>query len=327
MTPKNHGYNEIIAKIRKFSVLIILVCLLSTNWASVHAQQAETSKFFSETGHYVKGDFLTFYNSSSNATFIYGYPITEEFISKDGVRIQYFQRARFEYRAELPFGQRVQLTSLGQATFVSTGQLDINSPSACRTFSEKSPAVCFAFLEFFEKYGGTAQFGYPISGFEYHENVLVQYFEKARLEWQPGKPEGQHVVVSDLGRITFEKLNEDPGLLAPVKTDNTTQNQIKSIHVRAFVLKAATLATDSQLIYIIVQDQLLQSVADAKCTAIVHWKDGHTDSNTISTNTSGIGQMALSFSNQPYGSLIYIDATCVIKEIKGSTTTSFRIWY
>ena len=131
----------------------------------------------------------------------------------------------------------------------------------------------------------------------------------------------------DLGRIYFEKLNEDPGLLAPVKTDNTIQYQIKSIHVRAFVLKAVTLATDSQSIYIIVQDQLLQAVADAKCTALVHWKDGRTDSSAISTNSNGIGLMALSFSNQPYGSLIYIDATCSIKEIKGSTTTSFRIWY
>ncbi len=313
--------------IRKLVVLVIVICFLSINWGSVHAQKNETSKFFSETGHYVKGDFLTFYNSSTNATVIYGYPITEEFTSKDGVTIQYFQRARFEYRAELPAGQRVQLTSLGQATFVSTGAVNINSPAACRTYSKNSPAVCFAFLEFFEKYGGTAQFGYPLSGFEYHENVLVQYFEKARLEWQPGKPEGQHVVVSDLGRIYFEKLNEDPGLLAPVKTDNTTQNQIKSIHVRAFVLKAVTLGTDSQLIYIIVQDQLLQAVADAKCSAVVHWKDGRTDSNTISTNSSGIGLMALSFSNQPYGSLVYIDATCVIKEIKGSTITSFRIWY
>ena len=313
--------------IRKYAVLIIMICLLSTNWAFVHAQQIETSKFFSETGHYVKGDFLTFYNRNPNATVIYGYPITEEFTSKDGVTIQYFQRARFEYRAELPAGQRVQLTSLGQATFVSTGAVNINSPAACQTYSKNSPAVCFAFLEFFEKYGGTAQFGYPLSGFEYHENVLVQYFDKARLEWQPGKPEGQHVVVSDLGRIYFEKLNEDPGLLAPVKTDNTTQNQIKSIHVRAFVLKAVTLNTDSQLIYIIVQDQLLQAVADAKCSAVVHWQDGRTDSNTISTNFSGIGLMALSFSNQPYGSLVYIDATCVIKEIKGSTTTSFRIWY
>ena len=132
--------------------------------------------------------------------------------------MQYFQRARFEYRADLPEGQRVQLTQLGRETYISTGPLNVNNTFACRTYAETGYAVCFAFLEFFDQYGGVAQFGYPISGFEYHENKIVQYFEKARLEWQPWKPEGQRVVVSDLGRMYFDKLGEDPGLISPGQT-------------------------------------------------------------------------------------------------------------
>ena len=147
------------------------------------------------------------------------------------------------------------------------------------------------------------------------------------MEWQPWKPEGQRVVVSDLGRMYFDQLREDPGLLTPVKAQDKTTNTLSSIQVRAFVWKAVTLATDSQLIYIIVQDQALQPVANVKCTAVVNWKDGRKDSSAISTNTNGIGLMALSFSNQPYGSLVYVDIACESNGLKANTTTSFRVWY
>lgn len=129
-----------------------------------------------------------------------------------------FQRARFEFHADQPEGQRVQVTPLGSLTYVSAGPLNLATNTfACRTYKETGYAVCLAFLEFFDQYGGVARFGYPISPFEYHENKIVQYFENARLEWQPRKPEGQRVVVSDLGRVYFDMLGEDLGLLPPVK--------------------------------------------------------------------------------------------------------------
>jgi len=259
---------------RRFLSVFITFCLLSVSWVSVRAQtQEQDPQYFSETGHNVKGDFLNFYNSNPNATFLYGYPITEEFTSKDGKTVQYFQRARFEYRADLPDGQRVQATQLGRVTYVSTGPLNVSNTFACRTYTENGYPVCFAFLEFFDQYGGVTQFGYPISGFEYHENKIVQYFEKTRLEWQPWKVEGQRVVVSDLGRMYFDALGEDVGLLSPVKPLDSTNTNIISLQVRAFAWKAVTLATDSQLIFVIVQDQNLQPVANASCTTTVHWPD------------------------------------------------------
>jgi hypothetical protein len=311
---------------RKYLALLITICLLSTSWASVNAQ-AQGNKYFSETGHNVKGEFLKFYNNNSNALILYGYPITEEFTSKDGKTVQYFQRARFELHAELPENQRVQLTPLGRETYVSTGDQKVNNSFACRMYVETGHAVCFAFLEFFDQYGGVAQFGYPISGFEYHENKLVQYFEKARLEWQPWKLEGQRVVNTDLGRIYFDKLGEDPGLIPPVKPlDNTTSSIIK-LNVRAFMWKAVTLATDKQLIFVIVQDQNLMPVNNAYCTANIRWPDGHIEPIALATNRSGVGTVPLSFSTQPHGSLIYADVSCIYNNLNGNTTTSFRIWY
>ncbi|MBK8823102.1 MAG: hypothetical protein IPN58_10960 [Anaerolineales bacterium] len=314
--------------LRRSITLMFVLCLLGTSWGSVYAQAPENNKYFSETGHNVIGDFLKFYNSNPNATFLYGYPITEEFTSKDGKKVQYFQRARFEYRADLPEGQRVQVTSLGSLTYISTGPLNVATNTfACRNYTETGYTVCFAFLEFFDKYGGTAQFGFPISPFEYHENKIVQYFEKARLEWQPWKPEGQRVVVSDLGRVYFDKLGEDIGLIPPVIALDNSPKTISKLQIRAFVWKAVTLATDSQLIFVIVQDQNQQPVANASCTSIVHWPGGRNESFTLTTNTNGVGMIPLSFASQPYGSLIYTDVTCTYNGLNGSTTTSFRIWY
>jgi hypothetical protein len=314
--------------LRRYLAVFITLCILGASWGSVHAQiQDQDFKYFNETGHNVKGEFLKFYLSNSNALFLYGYPITEEFINKDGETIQYFQRARFEYHAELSEGQRVQLTNLGRETYLSTGALSVSNTFACHTYAETGFSVCFAFLEFFDKYGGTAQFGYPISGFEYHENKIIQYFEKARLEWQPWRTEGQRVVVSDLGRIYFDTYGEDVGLLSPAKPQDRTVTNIVNLQVRAFAWKAVTLATDSQTFFVIVQDQNLQPVANASCATQVHWPDGRSEPSTLKTNSNGVGTMPLSFASQPYGSLIYIDVVCAYSNLSAKTTSSFRIWY
>lgn len=311
---------------RKPFTLLLSFVLLISSWGLVHAQ-SQDSQYFSETGHNVTGEFLKFYNSNPNATFLYGYPITEQFTSKDGKTVQYFQRARFEYRADLPEGQRVQLTPLGRETYVSAGTLSVSNSFACRTYPETGFPVCFAFLEFFDKYGGVAQFGYPISGFEYHENKLVQYFENTRLEWQPWMPEGQRVVVSDLGRVYFDKLVEEPALLNPTSPIGNAPRVITTLQVRAFAWKAVTLATDNQVFFVILQDQNMLPVPDASCTAVVNWPSGTKDSTAIRTNTNGVGIISLSFSNQPYGSLISTDIVCTYGNLSATTTTSFRIWY
>ena len=313
---------------RRFSVLFLAFCLLAGSWGSVQAQtQSPGFEYFDETGHNVQGEFYKFYKSIPSPLLIYGYPITEEITSKDGKHVQYFQRARFEYHPELPEGQRVQLTSIGKETYTPQNPLNIYSPLGCRIYAETNFAVCFAFLEFFDKNGGVAQFGYPISPFEYHENVIVQYFEKARLEWRPWNPESQRVIISDLGRVYFDKLGEDAGLLASAPSLDNRPTELTDIQVHAFAWKAVTLATDQQVIFIVAQDQRGQPVDKAQCAAVVRWPNGQSDVRNVSTNSNGVGIVTLSFSDQPYGNLIYVDIGCELLGIKGTTTTSFRIWY
>jgi len=304
--------------------LLVLTILLAAR-GPAGAQSAD-ALYFPETGHNIRGDFLKFYKSVPDPKLVFGYPITEQFTSKDGRVVQYFQRARFEIGSDLPGNPRVQLTPLGQATYKPGGQLNINNSSGCQLFLSGF-RVCFAFLDFYRANNGAAQFGSPLSPFEYHENLIVQYFEKARFEWRADRPEGQRVVITDLGRSYFEQLGEDQAQLKPVKPLDATINPVLSLKVRAFVLKSVTLSNGQQTVYIVVQSQTLQAVSNATGKATIHWSDGRTEDYFFTTNNSGLGSITFDFRNQKQGELVPIDITVIYQGLVGTTRTSFRIWF
>jgi hypothetical protein len=310
---------------RLLAALFFLLAMLLSERRSAVAQSS-TVQFFPETGHYVRGDFLRFYKNVPNSTLVFGYPITEQITSKDGKTVQYFQRGRFELRRDLPENQRVQLTSVGQALYQPADQLRLENTSGCDPFPT-GYSVCLAFLDFFKAHGGVTQFGNPISPFEFHENLIVQYFEKARFEWRADRPEGQRVVLTDLGRHYFDQLGEDPALLKPMSPVDATINPILSIKAHAFVAKSLMGSTGQQTVYVIVQSQTLQAVSNATGKATVHWPDGRTEEYFFTTNRAGLGTVTLNFANQKQGELVPIDIIVVYQGLGSTTRTSFRIWF
>jgi hypothetical protein len=311
--------------IRCITILVLSLAVLLTGWGPAHAQSADV-QFFPETGHYVKGNFLRFYKHVADPSLVFGYPLSEQFTSKDGKTVQYFQRARFELRNDLPENQRVQLTSLGQALYQRADQLKLDNISGCDIFPT-GYSICLAFLDFYKANGGTAQFGNPISPFEFHENLIVQYLEKARFEWRADRPEGQRVVLTDLGRLYFDHLGEDPTLLEPVNPVDATINSILSIKASAFVAKPLTRSSGQQTVYVIVQSQTLQAVSNASGKATVQWPDGRTEDYFYTTNRAGLGTVTFNFVDQKQGELVSIDITVVYQGLGSTTRTSFRIWF
>lgn len=309
----------------RLAALFLVLTILLAPWGSASAQSADV-QYFPETGHHVKGDFLRFYKSVSDPQLVFGYPITEQMTSKDGKTVQYFQRARFELRTDLPENQRVQLTSVGQALYQPANQLKLGNTSGCDLFAT-GYSICFAFLDFYKTNNGTTQFGNPISPFEFHENLIVQYFEKARFEWRADRPEDQRVVLTDLGRLYFDQLDEDPAQLKPVKPLDATINAILSIKVRAFVLKPLTRSTGQQTVYVIVQSQTLQAVSNATGKVTISWPDGRTEDYFFTTNSSGLGTVTFNFSNQKHGELVPMNIVVVYQGLAGTTRTSFRVWF
>lgn len=311
--------------VRRFVAPFVSIAILLASWGSVQAQSVDV-QYFPETGHNVRRDFLQYYKSVKDPKLVFGYPITEQITSMDGKTVQYFQRARFELRSDLPEGQRVQRTPLGQKSYEAGGQLNIDNSSGCQLFIT-GHRICFAFLDFYKANGGAKQFGNPISPFEFHDHLIVQYFELARFEWRADRPDGQRVVITDLGRTYFDQLGEDPGHLKPIEPLDATINPVLSIKVRAFVLKPVTLSSGRQTVYVIVQSQTLQAISDATGRAIVHWPDGRTEEFFFTTNSSGIGNISFNFNDQEQGELVPIDIAVTYQGLAGTTRTSFRIWF
>jgi hypothetical protein len=311
--------------IGRLVALFLTLAILLTQWGTASAQSAD-GQFFPETGHNVKGDFLRFYKSVRAPTLVFGYPITEQITAKDGKTVQYFQRARFELRADLPENQRVQLTAVGQAFYKAAEQLKLNNTAGCDVFPTGYP-VCYAFLDFYKANGGAAQFGSPISPFELHENLIVQYFEKARFEWRADRPEGQRVVLTDLGRLYFDQTGEDQAHLKAISPLDATINPILSIKVRAFVAKPVTRPSGQQTVYVIVQNQTGQAVSNATGKATIRWPDGRTEDYFFTTNGAGLGTITFNFADQKQGELVSIDVAVAYQGLNGTTRASFRIWF
>jgi len=314
---------------------LIVVCALLLRYGSIHVQaQQVDGEYFPETGHNVLGEFYAFYKSFPNPRLVFGYPITEAFVTDypAGLTVQYFQRARFELYPNNPAGQRVSLTPIGSLLYESGApSLNLSKASACRLFTT-GYSICYDFLDFYDMYGGEALFGNPISAFEFQPNdQIIQHFEYARFEWHPEFSQGQNIILSDLGRLYFGFLGEDPARLPGINPSVSGLPEAKisivSMRVVAFVDKAITSPTDTQKLYIIVWDQAIRPVPNAEGKAVIRLPSGGDAVYHFATNERGIGKITdVSFAEQPTGSLIAVNVTVSVNNLTAQTNTSFRIW-
>ena len=81
-----------------------------------------------------------------------------------------------------------------------------------RYFPETGHTISGNFLDYWNRFGGLELFGYPISDeFEWN-GMTVQYFERVRMEHQPGMwPERYDILLGRLGaELTDHRVNEQP---------------------------------------------------------------------------------------------------------------------
>jgi hypothetical protein len=157
--------------------------------------------YFKETGHNLSNVFRSYWDNNGGLA-LFGYPISEE-LNENGLTVQYFERARFEYHPENSgTGSVVQLGLLGiEAT---AGRKQAGEPPFQPIspvpdtptqvyYKETGHSVKDGFKARWEALGGVARFGYPISEEFPEVNPLdgqvyvVQYFERIRFEFHPEK--------------------------------------------------------------------------------------------------------------------------------------------
>ena len=166
--------------------------------------------------------FLTFWRENGGVL-IFGYPLTEEIVEK-GKIVQYFERAKFEYNP-LAFGAagQVQLALLGRELTVGRDFPPVAEGTGEVFFSQTGHSLSNKFHQFWQKRGGLAVFGYPISEpFEETSTIdgqtrIVQYFERAKFEYFPEELGGfyqnrglrltalREVQLADLGRQAAQR--------------------------------------------------------------------------------------------------------------------------
>ena len=111
-------------------------------------------------------------------------------------------------------GFRTIITNLFHTTpgkSVDTFDVVLVPDPACRWFTETGQALCGTFLDYWNKNGGLAQQGYPISD-EFMERsdldgktYKVQYFQRAVFEHHPENAPPYNVLLSQLGTFRYRQ--------------------------------------------------------------------------------------------------------------------------
>jgi hypothetical protein len=196
-----------------------------------HAQSQVASRTFPETGKTVRGRFLHYWLTNGGIT-QQGLPITEELDEVSDVdgklyTVQYFERALLEYHPENPSPNDVLLALLGSFLYRqkypsgAQGQFP-NNTAGSALFPETGKRVGGSFLQYWQANGGVRQQGLPISD-EFQEKsdldgktYLVQYFERAVLEFHPENAVPSNVLLSQLGTFRYRTTYDGPGA-QPIK--------------------------------------------------------------------------------------------------------------
>src|SRR4051812_32153438 len=213
----------------RFRVVALLLALvlgaMGLGARSAGAWEPPDTVYFSQTGHTLSGDFLTYWRDNGRLTFL-GAPISEQ-IKDNGATIQYFEKARLELH-----GDTFSLGTLGTETLAARG-IDLNErphrarllrgdefdePSTTpftrlapvvftaaaaddhRYFAESGHTLNSSFKLAWEKNGGVARYGLPLSEelaeISPTDRTLhtTQYFAPARFANHPETANNYSVV-------------------------------------------------------------------------------------------------------------------------------------
>jgi hypothetical protein len=315
-------------RIRKWWLLPLLGVFLIAGGVFTPSHAQGNNGYFSQTGHSVTGEFLDFYSSNPEATLLYGFPITDEFIDNMGRDVQYFQKARFEIDPTAEPGKRVKITDVGSLVFeaknlTAVSDMPTNTP-ACARYG--AYYICNAFLDFFKKHGGLAQFGYPISNYSIEGDRYIQYFERARFEYHPELSSFDYVLLTDIGLLQYDKSGNDPSRLNPVIR---TGYVVTNLKVSAFVKRAVVRSNDEQTLYVVVLDQLNNPLLHATVNVEIYQPDGVHVFRNVMDPTDGDGVSKLIYNvedvspNQVYNIIVKV----TYQGLQGSASTWYRSWW
>jgi len=259
-------------------------------------------EYFAETGQYVCAEFLTYFNSHGGLE-IFGYPRSQSFFDTAlGRKVQYFQRARFEMHPENLEPYRVQQGLLGDElgfnNFPPAVSEDIPAFNSAfhHYFPETGHVVSFDFLQFFRENGGLDVFGYPRSEFMFEDGCVVQYFQRARMEWHPDSE--PQMALTDLGDIYIEQFRVSQQYLQPegrvpgqegvAKPTVSVAGLMANVTMRHAIIGKG----EQQTVFVYVADPQTEPVENATVRMVIHYPTGDQTLEMLPTDTNGFSSQS-----------------------------------
>lgn len=285
---------------------------------------------FPNTGHAVDPTFAAYFEARGGVE-AFGYPITYAYV-ENGLWVQYFQNVRMEHHPYNPEPYKIQLGLLGEELGKRQPPIPVNqipSPTnpSCLYFPQFGHAVCHSFLKYYNEHGQLDRFGYPISSMYLEKDRLVQWFQRARLEFYPGRPEGQRVSVAPLGRIYRDEKKLDRTYEEPKAGSNSLTFAVVQLRARATVADSVIKRGATQTVYVTVTDQLNTPVQGALATAIIHYPAGAQSLPLPPTDSRGATSLPFNAGRFTPGTVIAVEIQVSHQGLTTRTPTSYLIWF
>jgi hypothetical protein len=327
--------------VRHLSAVVVVVSLLAVSIAATHSQTpGGQCEYFTETGHYVCDEFLEFFKTRGGLE-IFGYPLTEAFDDPArGLWVQYFQRARMEWHPYNSAPYNVQLglliDELGYTYFpTSKDEHPAFNSSVHHYFSETDHIVSYAFLTYFREKGGVDIFGYPRSEFMYEDGYIVQYFQRARMEWHPEAAPGSQMRLTDIGELYIEQFGLPGDYATPLPPparpgddpSKTPEPLVTKLGASASVRYVIMGRQGTQTVFVYVNDQRHEPVQGATVKAIVRYQSGDQTYTCDTTNPSGFAKCSFDIQLSPPGEKVVIDVKVDYGGMTATTQTFFLPWW
>ncbi len=308
------------------------------------ATEASSCEYFAETGHYVCDEFLAFFQAKGGIE-IFGYPLTEAFDDPDhgGLHVQYFQRARMELHPHAERGREVLLGLLVDELGYSfppaaPDQIPGSNTATHHYFPETQHVVSYAFLDAFREKGSLEIFGYPRSEFLYEDGHIVQYFQRARMEWHPKNDAQSLIQLTNMGEIYLERFEvpqsyrqpQPPGRPSDSSAEGSGAGQrsaVIALEVSASVQHAIIGPRGTQTVFVHVTSQQGQPVEGVSVSALVRYPGREEQLELPPTNDRGFTKRSFDLLPSPPGKKIVIRVTAAYGDLTGKTETSFLRWH
>jgi hypothetical protein len=295
-------------------------------------QDGTPPQFFPETGHTVREPFLTYFLRTGGVT-QYGYPITDDYVDPSTrLLVQYFEKARLEWHPGNDDPYKVQLGLLGselgkQQAPIPISEIPAPNDPNCQYFAETGHSMCYTFRDYWLQQGGLDRFGYPITQFTGENGVVVQYFQRARMEWHPEKDAALRIQLAPLGKLYYNYAGFDTTRFDPVGAA-AHLGLITTLHARASVFKPVAVANDSQTAFVFVTDQFGRPLSGVAVNLIVYFPQGQQSFNLPPTNAGGTSFQAFALAKVDPGTIVPMAFVMSYPGLADSLTrTSCMIWY